>query len=191
LVITATAVLVSSCGGGDGDAYTGNLEDFSYGGRSEVTYGPTAAGGDFALERFKGQFVWVDFSAPWCGPCRSQAPVIRSLEHAYQGKVVFVTILVSDDDPRTPASQATARAWAAQYKLDGGRVAAGDDRVRFIPTHVLFSPMGQTLYRKSGVHSEAEVRARLQHSMKKWQGWYDENRNSISVMLGEIGDAAE
>lgn len=190
ILLLSLVILEASCGGADGDPVVGNMDDFSYMGRRGVPYGPSASGADIDLAAFKGRFVWVDYSAPWCGPCVSQAPTIRSLEHA-RDDVVFLTVLVSDATPRNPATRATARVWAAQHRLDPEHVAAGREGVRYIPTHVLFSPMGQTLFRKSGLLNESQIRSVIDRQQRDWKDWYAENKNSMSVMLGEIGDASE
>ena len=44
----------------------------------------------------------VDFSAVWCGPCRSIAPVIEGLANEYADRVTVATVDI-DDNPRLAA----------------------------------------------------------------------------------------
>lgn len=82
--------------------------------------------------------VLVDFFATWCGPCKSQAPILDSLKDTMQDEVTILKIDV-DKNPKA----------AAAYQVQG------------VPTLILFKN-GQIKWRQSGVVSGAQ----LQHIIK-------------------------
>jgi thioredoxin 1 len=76
----------------------------------------------------------VDFWAPWCGPCRSVAPVLDKLAKEYAGKMLVAKVN-TDENPE----------WAGKFGVQG------------IPT-MLFVVNGKVIHRQVGALPEPFLR---------------------------------
>jgi thioredoxin 1 len=85
------------------------------------------AQGNFSTLVNSEKLTFVDFSAEWCGPCKTMAPILQDLKSRVGDKVRIIKI----DIDRNPQA-------AAAYQ------------VQSVPTLMLFKN-GNVLWRQSGV----------------------------------------
>jgi len=65
---------------------------------------PNAQGRVVALDGLRGQVVYVDFWASWCGPCRRAFPWMNEMQQKYGGKGLAI-VAVNVDKKRADAEK--------------------------------------------------------------------------------------
>lgn len=92
---------------------------------------------NFEVETQEG-VVLVDFWAPWCGPCRMQAPILEQLAGEVDADELRIYKMDVDENPNT----------ARQFGIMS------------IPT-LLFKKDGQVVKQVAGVHTKDQIKAIL------------------------------
>ena len=82
--------------------------------------------------------VVVDFWAPWCGPCRSIAPIIEDVAEAYEGRAVI-----------------------GKYNVDDDTDLGVEYGIRNIPTLLFFDKQGQMVDKHVGTITRDALTAKI------------------------------
>ena len=85
-----------------------------------------------------GKPVVIDFWAPWCGPCRSIAPMIEELAGTYEDRAII-----------------------GKYNVDDGDELSVEYGIRNIPTLLFFDKEGKMVDKHVGTITHDALAAKL------------------------------
>lgn len=104
------------------------------------------AQGAMSLQELRGQVVYVDFWASWCGPCRKSFPWMNAMQQRY-GKDGFTIVAINvDSDP------ALARQFLSDNKA-GFTIAYDHEGVIARQFKVMAMPSSYLIDRDGNVHA--------------------------------------
>jgi len=107
-----------------------------------------------SLKMYKGKYVLLDFWASWCGPCRIQNPMLKTIFELFRGRG-FDILGISLDNVRKHWVEAIAKdalTWQQVSDLKGQRNAVALlYNINAIPSNFLIDPNGLIIAKYIGI----------------------------------------
>lgn len=103
-----------------------------------------------ALSDYRGRFVYVDFWASWCKPCREALPFYEQLQREIGSERLQVIGIGIDDNPDN--ARAFLEKWPVSYPTlnDRDGVILSAYGVKTMPTGFLVDPHGRLRFTHRG-----------------------------------------
>ncbi|WP_316795045.1 TlpA disulfide reductase family protein [Pedobacter agri] len=110
---------------------------------------PDTSGKVIQLKNYRGKYVFVDFWASWCGPCRLEIPFIKKVYQRYPQRD-FQILSVSIDSSREKWLKAIAEdgtgLWPQLGDMQGNKNSASTlYKIKVIPQNLLIDPEGKII----------------------------------------------
>ncbi len=126
---------------------------------------PDIDGNEVSLSDFAGKYVYIDFWATWCGPCKIEIPVLEELAVKYADKNIEIMSISVDKDKQAWIDMVT-RDKPQWLQLHDGINMNDDYLVKFIPSFVLIDREGKILQARAPRPSSGEVLEDLLNSLE-------------------------
>lgn len=123
-----------------------------------------ARSGPVSLDALRGQVVYVDFWASWCGPCRRSFPWMNEMQRRYGGRGLTIVAINVDKNLADAARflERNPAQFAVAYDHDGVTPLAY--AVQGMPSSYLIDARGRVVEVEQGFHDQrkAELEQRIQ-----------------------------
>ena len=128
-----------------------------------------SSSGNVSLEAYRGKFVYVDFWASWCAPCKRSFPWMNELRKRYPEKDLAI-VAVNVDASRADAERFLASTPASfTVAYDPAGTTPRQYAIKGMPSSVLVDPNGQVVFRHTGFTSSSarELDEKIAQAMKR------------------------
>jgi thiol-disulfide isomerase/thioredoxin len=115
------------------------------------------SGKEYTLSQFKGKYVFIDFWATWCGPCKQEIPFLKKMYEDYQKKNIVIMSISIDQDKKEWEKMVTEEGFAWLQLHDGNKE---NDKyvVRYIPSFILIDMDGKIIDPRAPNPSDPKLR---------------------------------
>ena len=124
--------------------------------------------GSVKLDQYRGKYVYIDFWASWCGPCRQSFPWMNEMQAKYgaQGlQVIGINVDTKAEEAHNFLAGTPARFVVAFDPAGAAPLSYG---IKGMPSSVLIGPDGKVVFEHSGFR--AADRAELESKIKSTLG---------------------
>ncbi|MEZ4999847.1 MAG: TlpA disulfide reductase family protein [Bacteroidales bacterium] len=126
---------------------------------------PDINGNEVSLSDFAGKYVYIDFWATWCGPCKVEIPVLAQLAEDYRDKNIVIMSISVDRDKQAWIDMVT-KDKPAWLQLHDSIMMNDQYLVRYIPSFILIDREGKILNPRAPRPSSGEVLTSLLDSLE-------------------------
>ncbi len=114
-------------------------------------------GVEYTLSQFKGKYIFIDFWATWCGPCKVEIPFLTKLYEDYQKKNIVIMSISVDQDKKAWEKMVTEEGFPWMQLHDGNKE---NDKyvVRYIPSFILIDREGKIIDPRAPNPSDPKLR---------------------------------
>ena len=131
----------------------------------DFTY-PDKDGNEFSLASFKGNLIYVDVWATWCGPCKAEIPSLQKLEEEYhEQNITFLSVSVDTDKDAWLKMVKEKELGGTQLWADGWSKITKDYAIFGIPRFMLFSGEGNVISTNAPRPSSEEIKGLLESNL--------------------------
>ncbi|MFP6846965.1 MAG: TlpA disulfide reductase family protein [Thalassolituus sp.] len=113
---------------------------------------PALAEIDF--DELKGQVVYVDFWASWCGPCKASFPWMNKMHRVYHDKGLTIIAINLDQEPELARNFIAEMDPEFRIEFDPSGKLAEEFKVDTMPTSFLIDRSGKARFKHKGFHDE-------------------------------------
>ncbi len=134
-------------------------------GQPAPTFELPARQGQLKSADFKGQVVYLDFWASWCGPCKQSFPWMNEMNARYGSKGLRMVGINLDQKPDDARAFLNNKAAAFEVAFDPAGKTPRQYGIKGMPTSVLLGPDGRVLMVHTGF--KPEDRQELEQQIKQ------------------------
>jgi len=125
-------------------------------------------GEEVSLQQYEGKLVLLSFWNSWCGPCKTEMPILQKLQTEYPDQVAVIGVNLSFQDIMKDV-KTFVEDHQIEYKiaLDKLGEVADSYQVRELPVLYVISPEGKIIKRMVGAGTEETLRSEIEKNIGK------------------------